>query len=689
MLDISSDKLLWLIPLCLIGGLLFGLVQYYRKPIGSKLTSRVLAICRSAAVALILFLLFGPLIEQVFETAEKPTIPILLDDSQSVALSSELSASSLVDSCIVLRNRLEEEGYNVHFFGLNGKTDSLDRTFAVQESELSLRLEQLGQSYEFTNVPLALFISDGITNKGVQPSGAATNFPIYSVFAGDSLPKADLAIGRIKYNRFGFVGNKVPIMAEILFKEIDVSAIKVKIVGTDGSVQENTVQRTNTLGVEKVEFLVELKEEGQVGYELQVEEVKGEVTYSNNVKRVFIRAQKNRKKIVLLAAAPHPDIKLFKRALAPYEEYEIVVAYEKDLGDEGELTDDLSLIVCHQVPSKNSDMRVIRFLEKVSAPKLFVVGNQTDLLTFNRIQKQFQITGRNGSLDDVQVSLNPNFSTFHVSSEELGFLNFSPPIKVPFGDYQVKSLDVLALQKVGSVVTDNPMIALGLEASNKTGFIIGEGWWRLSLFEYLDKEDQIGLNDVLAKVIAVLIESNDKKKFVCEPSKSSFSRIEGATFQVELYNELFEPVYDEVVSLSVTDEANNVAEFELSLVKGKTYYGLPELKEGLFTYKASTTLSGMKYRAEGEFVIVDRKIATSDLLGRPGVLAEISEQSQGVFYPRLEANIIANDILEKKHPDVLHFSEEYVELIELRWIFVAVLLLLSIEWIGRKWNNQY
>lgn len=689
MLDISSDKLLWLIPVCVLGGLFFGLIQYYNRPVGNKLTSRLLAGSRSLAAAILLFLLLGPLIETIFETREKPVIPILLDDSESVGLSSELKSTSLVDSCEVLKHKLEGAGYEVHYYNLSGKVDSLNPVFLEPESALQEKLAQIDQRYEFTNVPLALFISDGITNKGVQPDGMGTEFPMYTVFAGDSLPKSDLAVGRIKYNRFGFVGNKVPIVVEVLFKEIKEASLQVKLVGTDGSVTEKKVSRTNTLGVEKVEFLVELKEEGQIGYDVRLERLKDEVTYANNTKRVFIRAQKNRKKIILLAAAPHPDIKLFRRALSPYEEYEITVAYENEPLEEGNLTDDVSLIICHQVPSKKSDMRVVNFLKKFSAPKLFVVGNQTDLLTFNSIQDQFQISGRNGSLDDVQVSVSPNFSTFHVNTEELGFLSYSPPIKVPFGEYKVSSLDVLANQQVGTVVTDNPMIALGLQASNKSGFIVGEGWWRLSLFEFLDKEEQTGLNDLIAKVISVLIESNDKKKFVCEPSKSSFNRVEGATFQVELYNELFEPVYDEKVNLQVASETGETEEFELSLVEGKNYYGLPELEEGLYKYKGAVNYSGKKYRTAGEFVVVDKKLETSDLLGRPQVLAKIANSSNGQFYQSLEASAIAEDILKLESPEVIHFSEEYVDLIELKWLFAVVVALLSIEWVSRKWNNQY
>ncbi|MFC7669384.1 hypothetical protein ACFQT0_19980 [Hymenobacter humi] len=59
-----------------------------------------------------------------------------------------------------------------------------------------------------------VLLSDGLVNQGRSPAYSDYNFPIYSVAVGDTVPKRDLRLTGLTYNRVAFSGNRFPLEAE-------------------------------------------------------------------------------------------------------------------------------------------------------------------------------------------------------------------------------------------------------------------------------------------------------------------------------------------------------------------------------------------------------------------------------------------------------------------------------------------
>jgi hypothetical protein len=209
----------WFILLCLAAGALYAFLLYQRKSSWSKAVNWALAGCRFALVSLLCFLLLGPLVRQVRNTYEKPTVVIALDNSQSVALTNDsVRLTQTVNQVRDLAQQLQGRNINVDVQLLEGSVPAanLQRdVFRSQVTNLDNLLGTIQSNYENRNLAGVVLVSDGIYNQGMSPEFQPYNFPIYSVGLGDTVPRRDLNLKALYYNKISYLGNKFPVVAEV------------------------------------------------------------------------------------------------------------------------------------------------------------------------------------------------------------------------------------------------------------------------------------------------------------------------------------------------------------------------------------------------------------------------------------------------------------------------------------------
>src|SRR3546814_12975321 len=124
---------------------------------------------------------------------------------------------------------------------------------------------------------------------------------------------------------------------------------------------------------------------GRQKYVISLEPIEGEITEKNNTSTIFIEVLDRRRKILLLGAAPHPDLGALKQALESGQQYEVVTRLAEETQDTF-TTGSYSLIILPQLPADGhpvpASLRNISGEKKL--PVWHIIGNQTDMVTLGR-----------------------------------------------------------------------------------------------------------------------------------------------------------------------------------------------------------------------------------------------------------------------------------------------------------------
>src|ERR1700743_921320 len=108
MYKLLTQHSLWYISFCLLAGLGYAYLLYQKKSPWNKNVNYFLAGLRFLLVALLAFLLLGPLIKYFKNYTEKPTIVLAIDNSQSIALTATPeNLAALKKNLATLKEKLE------------------------------------------------------------------------------------------------------------------------------------------------------------------------------------------------------------------------------------------------------------------------------------------------------------------------------------------------------------------------------------------------------------------------------------------------------------------------------------------------------------------------------------------------------------------------------------------------------
>ena len=111
---------------------------------------------------------------------------------------------------------------------------------------------------------------------------------------------------------------------------------------------------------------------------------------------------------------------------------------------------------------------------------------------------------------------------------------------------------------------------------------------------------------------------------------------------------------------------------------------------GRYSWKASTKFDGKSYTKEGVFIVEDVSLESLATNADHNLLRLMSDASSGKFYSLNGTDQLLKDI--GKRDDIVTISYEetdYSDLIDWKWIFALVALLLATEWFLRRYFGAY
>lgn len=687
----------WYLLLCILLGLAFALALYFRDTRfreKANWLNWLLAALRFLAVSLISLFLLSPLLKSVERTTKKPIIIIGQDASESVA--------NALDNKLELTNQLKnlEEALGDEFdvrtyaFGTQVRP-GLDTAFTDKVSNLTELLKTVNDLYSGENLGAVIMASDGIFNEGSNPAYFNGQFsvPIYTIALGDTTPQKDLLIKRAFHNKIAYLGDQFSVQVDIAAQNCSSQSTKLDVYQVNGNA--TTLLQSFPINIDRNDFfqtkeiVLDANKSGLQRFRFTLSGVVGEVTLANNRKDIFVDVLDARQKILVLANAPHPDLSAIKQSIETNKNYEVTIQTIKKF--EGKIAD-YDFAILHQLPSKTSDASfILNALDKEKTPRWFITGMQTDYNRLNQIQSLLSVRTDGRNTNDVQGRFAPGFNYFNLEEELKGEVPNYPPLIAPFGEFsEGAGAQVLLYQRIRKIDTQFPLLVLGEENGIRTGILAGEGIWKWRLFNYLQNEDHFLFDSFVSKIVQFVSLKEDKRKFRVSLPKNIFNENEPVLLDAELYNQSYELINGPDVSITISDSDGK--EFTYVFNKSGNAYTLNAgiLPVGNYRYMATVSPDGEQLTFSGEFSIQPIQLESYATTANHGLLSLLSERYGGQMVSLAESDQLVNLIQnENTIAPVIYSTSKNKSLINLRWLFFVLFVLLAVEWFLRRYFGAY
>ncbi|MEM7162319.1 MAG: hypothetical protein AAF487_07735 [Bacteroidota bacterium] len=693
-MNFITEYPLWFILFCLLAGGIYAFILYRKDDSFEDKASLkwLLGVFRFLSVAAISFFLLGPLLKSVQKTVEKPILVFAQDNSESITLNSDSSAirNDYLNDFESLSASFEED-YQVlrYTFGESfSKDGAID--FSDKKTDISFLLEEVYNRFSNRNLGAVIVSSDGIYNQGKSPiyQSKKINVPFYTIALGDTTVKRDLILKDAAHNRLAYLGNSFPL--EIIIQANDLkgsrSTLRISNEGKNVFQQEFSINARNDIQTIAVEL--EATKTGRQRFDLSLSPVEGEFITQNNYKSIYIDVLDSRQKVLLLADVPHPDLAAMKESILNNSNYEIDLDYANEFKGKVE---DYQLLILHQLPSsKNRLDKLFSDAELAKIPMLFVLGQNNDYRNLANRELGFRLERFNQSANEVKAGFNNNFSLFKLEDNVERKLSKFPPLSAPFGAFSLGgNAENLFFQKIGQVNTSDPLFVFTEINEQKYGFIVGEGFWKWRMFDYLEHGDQEFSDNVLQKTVQYLAVRKDKRLFKVY-GNSEFKENEPILLDAELYNESYEAINDPDVEISFKNEEGLSFDFTFSKTANGYRLNAGNLPSGDYSYVASTEVNNQVLSSTGRISVLEVLAELSNTTANHRLLYNLAENSNGKMYSPTDLDALKNEILAKEEITSVSYTRQSLsELINLKWPFFILLLLLSVEWFLRKRNGAY
>lgn len=675
----------WLVPVCLVAGITYAWLQYSRKAPWSSSVNWGLAVARTLLVTILGVLLLGPTARLIKNYYEDPVIVLAMDDSESIALGTDSTSLAAVKGNLTqILEQMQDAGWDVHLVNLANEETSMDSIdFSSSRTNLTGMVKGIQQEYAKSNLGAILVVTDGIFNSGYSPDLIKTDIPVYALGLGDTIPRKDLSIIDIDYNKTVYQGNRFPVGVTIRNTAMGPGETLLKIYLAGKFIDQRKINIEKNERIVQDEFLLDPEEAGKQRIQIELVPISGEATDLNNRANIYVDVVEGKQKILILSDAPSPTVRAIRLAMASSSQFE--VTYKSSLIGITEMYD---LIVLVNTPKQGITSSVYNLPDKYKeVPRFFILGTITNWTTVAR-DKVIDLPSGVRNFDKVTAMVNSDFTGFSLPDELNEWLKDVPPVTVPFTDLTLGPNDIVVLnQRVGSLATDKPLFYIN-NSDPKKGIFFGADFWKWRLDEFRRFGETTRFDEMIAKAIKYLAARPDKRQFKIYPSRDGFEVGEEMKFVVETYNELFEPYFGDEVTLTITGNGKNWL-YNFTPLAGSREFTIDDLPEGLFSYSAHTMINGKRHAASGQFIVEKPDIESADLTADYSFLRSLSEESGGRFYTFTGLQELQDDLLTLDAKAIIHSQEREVLLFSLPWILVALITLVTGEWLVRKMMGGY
>lgn len=678
----------------LLLGLLYAWLLYGLKSELPKRQKTWWFFLRSLVVGGISFLLFAPMIKRLSFKKERPIVVIATDNSQSVKAfqPKDFNEERYAEELENLKQKLSEN-YEVQTYSFG---DSVKKGLFFDGDEplsnATQFIKYLSDEMLNRNLGALILASDGIFNRGGDPRYELKrlNTKVYTLALGDTTIRKDVQVSSLQYNDLVYRGNDFVLTAELEAEACKGEEVMLQVFEGKTLLQEKKLTIGSSSFAKQVLFKLNAKSLGLHQYTVQAVPLVGEHNLKNNKQQAQIRVIDGKQNILLVSAFPHPDLATIKQAIAQNEHYELQVRI-------GEELDTLSLknyqaLVLYQMPAKSSTaVKLLSRLQQSSIPCWYILGLQSDLSAFARFQKHVNISIRSENQQEIYPVYNKDFSLFQLDSDsKLEQFALYPPLLFPSVNIQPSGIYSAALnQKIGHTASQNPLLFYGNGHDQKYAVLLGEGLWRWKLQEAKSEQSQALTYQLINRTIQYLLAKDDKRKFKVYGAKQLFFENEPVIIYANLYNDSYQATNEPELILVLRNAEGKVFNYTFSKRNDSYQLNLGALPAGQYRYEASCQLGDKSYRDNGFFEVMEQTAEFQQSRANHQLLYAMAAEKGGkMFFPDQMLQIVNELKQGQQLKTIVHEERRYEALIDLKWIFGAILALLTLEWFLRKRNGE-
>lgn len=687
----------WYLPGCLLLGLLFAWLQY-RRYVSDQLQKAPafgLAVLRGLSVALLALLLLNPYLRTDKKIVEKPVLVLAFDNSASLL---QADSNALRNKMQALQTAITDqlgEAVDLRSFGFGAElSDTVSFDFGEKATDYSRVFETLLQRYSGKRVAGVVLATDGIQNRGYDPLSLIEKWgtPIYAWPLGDTSLKRDLRIRAVRANNRVFINNDFGVQIDLEINKLNGRQAQITLESVEPG--GNKVLASQTVNVNRDRFYTTLSMVAQAGKEAGLRKYRLRASIAdednnstaNNSRDFYTEVMDMRTRILLVAHAPHPDLGLIRQAIQDNPQYELVLRYAtQGVNIDGKF----DLAILHQLPSTATFSAAwLQSIQQLGLPRWFMVGSQTTLPALQQAQQTVQIQARAGSANKVLPGLKADFGLFQTPETWETAMMQLPPLDVPFADYQLKVQgSALLQQRIGQLTTDMPLLAYNALSQPREALLLGEGLWRWQLASAEQRQNSAVAAEVVGKSLQFLAITESKDPFVVRTSKNLYQEQDDIYFEATLRNDSREAVNDADVRIEIKNEQNQRFSYVMGRSNKNYLLNAGALPPGNYSWQAEVNFSGKRLTQQGAFAVAALDLEQNDRVANHRILAQWSALSGGRMLPGenpIDSLLPWLQASQATTP-TSYYESRLRELISLEWLLGLIALLLSFEWVLRRY----
>lgn len=706
----------WIVLLVILAAFAFAYVTYRRTLPPVRPARRwTLTLLRTIGIGLLLVALFEPILSRLRVTVEEPEVVVAIDNSQSMRLKG--TDSSRIAEARELARRLEssplaERSIFTLFtdtalavtpplpygrIDAGGAATRIDAPFALAADSLRRK-----------NIRAIVVMSDGRYNAGSNPLFEAEKLgvPVYAVGLGDSVEPRDLSVQEIFTNEIAYVGAQLPVEVRAKSAGFDGGTATITLHDDAGVIASQTIRLAPGTNDYTASFTYTPRREGIAKLRAQISTAPGELTERNNARSAFVKVKSNRRRYVLVAGAPSPDVAFIRRQLEQAAEIQVKTFVQKGGGsefiegklDEGAFREAEAVILVGFPTAASSDAAIATIrtaAERGNIPLLFVAGDHVDPAKLRPLEPLLPVTfgATRGTEMLIFGDPTPSGGTSPIMHGiDPASWNSLPPIYRTETSTQARpESEVLATVRLGNTHLDEPLIVARRLGRSRSMAILGYGIYRWQLLgEGLRAsrgESGSGLlGSLLSNSLRWLATREEQKQVRIVTSKQLYDLGEPVRFLGQVYDESYNPIPEADVTVTVEGGGRR---YPLSLApagNGRYEGTLNGLPAGDYSFNGRATASGREVGTDmGRFSVGEVGLEYLQPSMNAELMRSLATRTGGRFYTWRTAGSLLEDIRNNRgfSPRSIEGRDD-VPLWSYPWLLAIALGAFALEWIIRK-----
>lgn len=638
------------------------------------------ALLRGIVIFLTLLLVLAPVITITKNETQKPVVLFLQDNSGSIGHALGADSAAYRKNAEDLLSKLSADYKVVRWgFGNSIQNDSIFR-FRQTATDISAAMARAQEFYGTQNMGALILASDGRFNEGTNPiyQQLSLNSTVYTLGIGDSAVQKDLRIARVFANKTVSLNSQFEIRADIVASLCKGYSNNAVLSEQGNSKSTNPISINTDRYDRSISFTLKAETAGLHHYVVSIPMADGEQNAANNRKDIFVEVVEEKKNILLVAAAPHPDINAIKEALSGMERYKLTIAMQDDMPS----VKGYDAIILHQVPATND--HILQELKTVKKPVWYILGARTNPGMLNQLHPPVTLTVNPLNLRDILPVFNPAFSVFTLPQNVQAVMDKMPPLSVPAGNIQVHAnVSVLFTQRNNQ--PEQMPLWVFQQGATPTSILMGEGIWRWRIYEYRHFNNHTVIDECIRQTISFLT-ANNEKPFRVELPKYVWNDQEAISLNAYLLNPNNEQVNTADIQFSITDSTGQKQDFSFERSGNAYRLNIGIWAGGTYKYNAQTNYNGKNYTISGTFVVESMPLEFMETGADYALLYGLAKKYNGSFLPATSIGSLYDSITKNKQiKPVIQTTVDTVPLVDWKWYFFLILAFAIAEWLLRKY----